>query len=104
LRRFRDEAPADRSLPCTQHDYLNLVDYSGRVLRSDKRGAIPETLPPILKRLNIEPDAWRAFMQPQGNIFGRALGSLNHLKLHANALGQQWIKGLRQAERLYRTT
>jgi hypothetical protein len=42
-------------------------------------------------------------MQPQGNVFGRAMGQLDHLRLHAKALGQSWVRGLRQAERLYRT-
>jgi hypothetical protein len=42
-------------------------------------------------------------MAPRGNVFGRALGRLDHLRLHANALGQQRIKGLMQAQRLYRT-
>lgn len=39
-------------------DYLNLVDYTGRCLRDDKRGVIPELLPPILQRLNIDKDTW----------------------------------------------
>jgi len=31
------------------------------------------------------------------------MGKLNHLRIHAKALGQSWIKGLRQAERMYRS-
>ncbi|MCX2778966.1 hypothetical protein [Microbulbifer thermotolerans] len=34
-------------------DYLELVDWSGRCLRKDKRGTIDEQLPPILDRLQI---------------------------------------------------
>jgi len=41
-------------------------------------------------------------MQHRGNVFGRALGRLNHLQLHAKALGQSWVRGLRKAELLYR--
>jgi len=36
------------------------------------------------------------------NVFGRALVRLNHLQLHAKALGQSWVRGLRKAELLYR--
>jgi hypothetical protein len=61
-----------------------------------------QQLLPILTRLNIDPDGWQESMQPNGNVFGRAMGQLNHLQLHAKALGQQWIKGLRQAKRMYR--
>ena len=36
-------------------DYIELVDYTGRIIRSDKRGSIAQHLPPILKRLSINP-------------------------------------------------
>lgn len=42
------------------HDYLDLVDTTGRILRDDKRGAIPLHLPPILERLGIDQKAWLA--------------------------------------------
>jgi len=40
-------------------DYLSLVDWTGRITRSDKRGKIDEHLPPILARLQITVDQWR---------------------------------------------
>jgi hypothetical protein len=40
-------------------------------------------------------------MQPHGNLFGRAMGKLDRLQLHAAALGQSWVNGLRLAERMY---
>lgn len=39
-------------------DYLNLVDYTGRILRADKIGAIPTQLLPIIARLNLKPQGW----------------------------------------------
>ena len=39
-------------------DYIELVDWTGRVIRDDKRGAIAESDPPILQRLDISPDHW----------------------------------------------
>ena len=42
----------------SQIDYINLVDWTGRIIRDDKRGAISENLPPILARLNIDIDDW----------------------------------------------
>jgi REP element-mobilizing transposase RayT len=102
LRRFHEPGLKSDCLPISLEQYLQLVDWTGRQLRAGKRGAIDPDLPPILTRLNIDPDAWLIAMRPKGNVFGRALGKLNHLKLHAKALGQAWIKGLREAERLYR--
>ena len=101
---FGDGALRDNQrLPLSFVDYLQLLDYSGRVVRADKTGAIAPSEPPILTRLNIDPDAWKEAMRTKGNVFGRALGQLDHLRLHARALGQSWIKGVQQAERLYRT-
>jgi REP element-mobilizing transposase RayT len=101
---FRDQAPPGApTIPMRVHDYLDLVDWSGRCVRSDKRGAIDDRAPPILIRLNIDPDVWRTAMGVRGNVFGRALGKLDHLRLHAQALGQSRIKGLTQAQHLFRS-
>jgi REP element-mobilizing transposase RayT len=40
-------------------EYLKLVDWTGRIIRNDKRGQIDNTLPPILDRLQITSDQWR---------------------------------------------
>jgi REP element-mobilizing transposase RayT len=102
LRRF--QAPGDRagrSIAFSQHDYLALIDWTGRAIRRDKGGSIDSALPPILKRLSIDAQAWERAMQPNGNVFGRALGRLDALKLHAATLGQHWVRSLREAQRLY---
>ena len=39
--------------------YLNLVDWTGRIIRNDKRGHIGESLPPILERLQITAQQWQ---------------------------------------------
>lgn len=81
---------------------MQLVDWAGRTIRKNKRNHIDLTLLPIMVGLNIDPSAWEAAMQPHGNVFGRALGRLNHLQPHAKALGQSWVRGVRKAELLYR--
>ena len=40
-------------------DYLELVDWTGRMIRNDKRGFFDDNLPPILTRIQISPDQWR---------------------------------------------
>jgi REP element-mobilizing transposase RayT len=101
---FRDCAKAgEPALPLSLRDYLQLVDWSGRSVRADKAGAIDEGLPPILQRLDIDASVWQDAMRIRGNVFGRALGKLNHMRLHARTLQQSRIKGQRQAGRLYRT-
>ena len=45
-------------LPMTRDQYLSLLDTMGRVVRAGKRGFIPAELPPILERLDVEPESW----------------------------------------------
>ena len=47
-----------QGLPFSQNDYFILVDMTGRIIRQDKRGAIPSNTPPILERLNISHETW----------------------------------------------
>jgi REP element-mobilizing transposase RayT len=99
---FRDEAAGQQPrLPMRFEDYLELVDWTGRIARADKPGSIHAKLPSILVRLQIDPDAWKTTMRVGGNRFGRALGRLEQLRSHAQRLGQAWIRGLHAAQRLY---
>lgn len=101
---FRDQVAASApAVPMSFRDYLELVDWSGRIVRSDKPGAIDERAPPILERLKVDLDVWRDSMRLRGNVFGRALGKLDYLRLHAKKLGQCRIKGQMQAQRMFRT-
>lgn len=102
LRPFNDEQKnTSQSIPYSLRDYLALVDWSGRLIREDKRGAIDPALPPILTRLGICPDAWQMVIARRGKLFGRAMGRLDAMRLHAVTLGQAWIRGVRNAERIY---
>ena len=60
LLRFKGTSDIDpkNALPMTFIDYLELVDWTGRTIRDDKRGYIPKTLPSITKRLNLNSSNW----------------------------------------------
>ena len=94
----QDEAD---TLPFVLHDYLELVDWTGRVAREGKRGTINETLPPILTRLNIDADIWRQMMQPDGNLFKTAIGRIDTLRLYAQRQKQAWCQGLQSSQALF---
>ena len=38
--------------------YLQLLDWTGRQLRTDKRGSIPKGLDPMLERLQCSAETW----------------------------------------------
>ncbi|AJQ97790.1 hypothetical protein [Gynuella sunshinyii] len=56
-------ADMPEGLPFQLSDYLELVDWTGRAIREDKRGFIAESLPPILTRLNISGKQWQQLTQ-----------------------------------------
>ena len=76
--------PMPEGLPFHLMDYLELVDWTGRIIREDKRGAIDNHLPPILDRLNIEPKHWlyltRNFESRFKNLVGSAYSFQKHLQ------------------------
>src|SRR5579859_5588292 len=62
-------------LPMTFAEYLKLLDWTGRQLRADKCGAIPQDLAPILERLQIGgPAGWLQLMGQFSRLFRRAAG------------------------------
>jgi len=46
-------------IPFKLKDYLELVDWSGRIIREDKRGHINSELPSILNRLELNTESWK---------------------------------------------
>jgi len=42
----------------TLSEYLQLLDWTGRQIRADKRGAIPASVPGILERLELSEETW----------------------------------------------
>jgi hypothetical protein len=70
--------------------YLELLDWTGRQLRSDKRGSIPEHLSPILTRLGLNTSLWCEVVREFGRIFKQAVGTATSLSEEAARRGQRW--------------
>lgn len=81
----REEMP--KGLPFRLEDYLELVDWTGRILRDDKRGAIPAHLPPILERLHIDPRYWLHMTRNFESRFKSLVGAAYKLKAACQSLG-----------------
>jgi hypothetical protein len=62
-------------LPMSLADYLRLLDWTGRQLRRDKRGAIPSDVAPILERLKVTDDGWLHLVKDFSRMFRRAAGT-----------------------------
>jgi len=80
-------------LEMTTAEYLDLVDKSGRMMRSDKRGAIDADFAPILVRIGANPYAWFETVSRFGSRFRLAAGRVPNLRVFADRLGRRWLQG-----------
>ena len=62
-------------LPFKLTDYLELIDLTGRVIRSDKRGALDISLAPIIQRINLTSEQWLEVTTGFEKHFTTAVGS-----------------------------
>jgi len=84
-------------------DYLHLVDFTGQHAREDKRGAIPDSLLPILERVKLSKNEWFNLTKGLEKGFGYAVGSIEKLALFNNSNRQGGLKGMSSAKRYYST-
>ena len=84
----------DKDLPFSLSAYLDLVDYTGRAIVANKRGFIPDELPPILERLNLNPDTWLDELNSFKSIGITAVGTVDQLQAFCEQVGKQFAKGL----------
>jgi hypothetical protein len=92
------------SIAFSNQDYFELVEWSGRVIRDDKRGAIDNKLPPILSRLNLAPEGFIELLKREDNIAGlTAIGSPALLSNLLEATEACFIKGISSVKTLYQT-
>ncbi|WP_444912597.1 transposase [Microbulbifer sp. PAAF003] len=82
-------------LPFALRDYLELLDWSGRLLRSDKRGAIASCQPPILQRLQIDSRQWQYLTRNFESRFRSLVGTETSVRRACERLGKRWAQGIR---------
>ena len=72
---FVGSNPESKGLPFLLKDYLELTDWTGRLIREGKRGSIDVTLPPILERLSLDKEAWKTLTTQFEQAFKQWVGS-----------------------------
>lgn len=75
-------------------DYLELVDWTGRILRHDKRGAISKNSEDILTRLGIDDSQWLTMTERFEACFKTFAGGEQSLRLACETLNYQRPPGL----------
>jgi putative transposase len=82
--------------------YPELVDWTGRAIRDDKKGSIPNELLPIMQRLGVESEAWLTSTKHYNRDYFSVLGALDRIKTFAQTQGRAWCRGQEVARRTYR--
>jgi hypothetical protein len=82
-------------------EYLNLLDWTGRQIRADKRGAIPADLAPILERLRVDSDGWLKLMGRFSRLFRRAAGRPQSMQIEREARGCRLMQGIRHSRAIF---
>ncbi|HEX4146393.1 MAG TPA: hypothetical protein VHY91_23025, partial [Pirellulales bacterium] len=87
-------------LPLSLDDYLQLLDWTGRVLRSGCR-SIPTSLAPLFERLRLNAETWTECVDQFGRQFHRAVGRAVSLARYAERSGQRWLHGVTWSRRAF---
>ena len=94
-------SPIRGILPMTRDEYLSLIDWTGRQVRADKPGAIPDHLAPILDRLAINQSRWVGTVNSYGSLFHRVAGQVESIVAAARQAGKRWLAGLAAGRRAF---
>jgi hypothetical protein len=86
----------------SEESYLELLDWTGREVRADKRGHISPDLRPVLQRLDLDVEAWAENVARYGSLFHRLAGKVSRLRAWARTKELAWLHGHQGARLLYR--
>ena len=82
-------------------DYFELLDWTGRAIREDKRGYIPPEIRPILQELGVQEKNWVKSVKYYGTRYYHLAGAVDKLRDMASKSKQLWFKGVGLSKQLY---
>ncbi|TWI62069.1 hypothetical protein LZ24_03396 [Desulfobotulus alkaliphilus] len=91
---FDDLTDMPFAIPFGFHEYVELVDWTGRQLRR-KKMSIREKTPPILSRLGVDAAVFVSSMDTLLEKFGTAVGDPEVLRMHCKLRGLRCMPGVR---------
>jgi REP element-mobilizing transposase RayT len=92
---------AQFGIPFHFADYLELIDWTGRAIRADKRGFIAQFRPKLLNELGIAEDAWLTSAQEFRRQYSGISGRWDAMCAFKAKQGGKWCRGKRQSEALH---
>ena len=82
-------------------EYLQILDWTGRTWRSDKRCAIPDGLAPILDRLALTDESWMKLVRDFRRKFRRAAGTPESMKKEVAKHGCRKMYGIGHSRAIF---
>jgi REP element-mobilizing transposase RayT len=89
------------AVPFSFEDYLELVDWTGRAIRLDKRGHIPSGHPKILDRVGIDGERFIAYSERLLKEFGTAVGAPAAMTRLCARRQTKYLRGIRAARQMF---
>jgi len=77
---FTNGSNIRKGIPYSLKDYFELADWTGRAVRDDKRGYIPDKEPKIISKLGIDVERWLDTVKEYGESYHAFVGSEKQLK------------------------
>jgi hypothetical protein len=78
-----------------------VVDWTGRVIRDDKKGFIPNSEPKIINKLGFTLDIWMNSVSQFSDHFYSHIGSDDQLKAVCKKTDINWLAGSKSCRKIY---
>ena len=88
-------------LPLELHEYLALLDWTGRQIRRGKRGSIPAEFEPIFERLGLSGELWVECVAKFHKWFRSNVGAPKVMQEDASQRGGNRAIGVRRSRRVF---
>jgi len=101
LARFIGGSQSAHGIPYAEENYFELADWTGRAIRDDKKGYIPQTEPKILNKLGISSETWLETVDNFTHHFHSYVGPEEKMESICQQQKKKWLLGIKTCRRLF---
>ena len=100
---FISSALKENGISFSLKDYLELTDWTGRIVREDKRGHIDSSTPGILKKLALDEQTWVKTVRGFSAGFHTFVGPEDKLQSLCQKQKKHWVRGINVCRKLFKS-
>ena len=94
----------NKILPMSLKSYIDLVEWTGKSIRYEKKSAMPANIISSLESLNLQQNHWLKQMENFNHHYCHVIGPVEQIRAKAKALKLRCMKGISAAKLLYQET